>query len=61
MSCFVLLVVTVVWPWVVWCMRLTMLHVEGDMEWMLGCAVVMIGQPVHHNLIVHSSFSVPMA
>ena len=43
MSCFVLLVVTVVWPWVVWCMRLTMLHVEGDMEWMLGCAVVMIG------------------
>ena len=47
--------------WVVWCMLLTMLHVEGDMVWMLGCAVVVIGQPVHHNFIVHSSFSVPMA
>ena len=31
-SYFVLTVVTVVWSWGVWCMQLTMLHVEGDME-----------------------------
>ena len=36
-------------------MLLTMLHVEGDMVWMLGCAAVVIGQPVHHTFIVPSA------
>ena len=51
-----------VWFWVVWLMLLSMLHVGGDMAWLLGCVVVVIGQPVLHNhIIVHSSLSVPMA
>ena len=45
------------WHWVVWVMLLSMLHVEGDMVGVLGCAVVVIEQPVLHNhIIVHSSF-----
>ena len=33
-------------------MLLSMLHVGGDMAWFLGCAVVVIGQPVlHHHII----------
>ena len=35
-------------------MLLSMLHVGGDMAWFLGCAVVVIGQPVlHHHIILH--------
>ena len=46
----------------VWVMLLSMLRVEGDMVGMLGCAVVVIEQPVIIIIFtVHSSFSVPMA
>ena len=44
-----------VWFWAVWFMLLSKL------AWLLGCEVVVIGQPVlHHHIIVHCSFSVPM-
>ena len=40
-------------------MLLSMLRVGGDMVVVLGSALVLIKQSVHHHFILHSSFSVP--
>ena len=42
-------------------MLLSMLRVGGDMVVVLGSALVLIKQSVHHHFILHSSFSVPLS